>query len=543
MRSVFRLTTGVMALAALTACTERLDVLNPNSPDRARALGRPADLENFIGGCYNSVHSATLAGFDNLQTAFQVQAFENFSGLANANMGPRGAMPRNPVDNSRGNGGTASLNGPWFGLQVAAKIAAVGIQTIAAGTSLGSVGADLRARSFAYFCVGLANTMLAAGYDSVTIVRPGSGDAPPIVARTAGATYGLAALDTAIALLDSIDSRAAGTAFPGNWLNAGVTSTADMRRVMRSHRARMRISQPRNPTEAAAIDWASVLADATNGITADLTVNMNPSGGWFMNWIAQNFAGPNWHVMTPFVLGMADTTGAFAGWLNTALQNRSRDNPSFVAVMQTYDNRMPTGASRAAQQAAPGRYFENRASDGDANDGGWGFSAYSNIRFRAFNSAGRVGAFPVFTVVENRMIQAEALMRLGQPGAGALIATSRSAAGLSNVAALNATTDAVGSVGNQCVPRVPSSSNGTTYTLACPTLFEAMKWEKRMETQFTYWGSWFFDSRRWGDLADATPLQFPIPWSEFDAPLRASSRPWNGDRARDGAASRGTYGY
>ncbi|MFN8877651.1 MAG: hypothetical protein ACK5Z1_10790, partial [Gemmatimonadota bacterium] len=333
MRSVFRLTTGVMALAALTACTERLDVLNPNSPDRARALGRPADLENFIGGCYNSVHSATLAGFDNLQTAFQVQAFENFSGLANANMGPRGAMPRNPVDNSRGNGGTAALSGPWFGLQVAAKIAAVGIQTIAAGTSLGSVGADLRARSFAYFCVGLANTMLAAGYDSVTIVRPGSGDAPPIVARTAGATYGLAALDTAIALLDSIDSRAAGTAFPGSWLNAGVTSTADMRRVMRSHRARMRISQPRNPTEAAAIDWASVLADATNGITADLTVNMNPSGGWAMNWIAQNFAGPNWHVMTPFVLGMADTTGAFAGWLNTPLQNRARDNPSFVAVM------------------------------------------------------------------------------------------------------------------------------------------------------------------------------------------------------------------
>ena len=55
------------------------------------------------------------------------------------------------------------------------------------------------------------------------------------------------------------------------------------------------------------------------------------------------------------------------------------------------------------------------------------------------------------------------------------------------------------------MPRLP---NGT-----CGSLFEMLKWEKRMETFLAgpYISSWYFDGRGWGDLYRGTPLQFPIP--------------------------------
>jgi hypothetical protein len=46
-----------------------------------------------------------------------------------------------------------------------------------------------------------------------------------------------------------------------------------------------------------------------------------------------------------------------------------------------------------------------------------------------------------------------------------------------------------------------------------------MKWEKRMEIAYTRLGSWFFDSRGWGDLARDTPLMYPVPVPELDARL------------------------
>mgnify|MGYP003291237819 CR=1 FL=1 len=48
---------------------------------------------------------------------------------------------------------------------------------------------------------------------------------------------------------------------------------------------------------------------------------------------------------------------------------------------------------------------------------------------------------------------------------------------------------------------------------------EAMKYEKRLETAYTTYGAWFFDSRGWGDLPVGTPLEWPVPFQELDARL------------------------
>ena len=83
------------------------------------------------------------------------------------------------------------------------------------------------------------------------------------------------------------------------------------------------------------------------------------------------------------------------------------------------------------------------------------------------------------------------------------------------------------------MPRVPSGNS-----LVCGTLFEAMKWEKRMETIFTGYAQWFIDSRGWGDLPAGTSTQWPVPYQEMDARRQAfyNSQPtW--------VAGTSTYGF
>jgi len=49
-------------------------------------------------------------------------------------------------------------------------------------------------------------------------------------------------------------------------------------------------------------------------------------------------------------------------------------------------------------------------------------------------------------------------------------------------------------------------------------------------------GAWYFDSRGWGDLAQGTPLEWPVPYQEMDT---RSEKLYNSSTA----AAVGTYGY
>jgi hypothetical protein len=89
------------------------------------------------------------------------------------------------------------------------------------------------------------------------------------------------------------------------------------------------------------------------------------------------------------------------------------------------------------------------------------------------------------------------------------------------------------------VPRVPVGPDYTT--TACGSVFEAMKWEKRMETAYTTYGAWFFDSRGWGDLPIGTPVSWPVPYQELDARLHPIYD--LGGVNQPGGAGQSTYGY
>jgi hypothetical protein len=258
----------------------------------------------------------------------------------------------------------------------------------------------------------------------------------------------------------------------------------------------------------------------------------------------------NWHQMTPFIMGMADTTGTYAAFINTPLGSRGTSGPFFMA---TPDLRFAQGDTRALQQAdfavaqcefaatVCKRYFRNRPTANDNVTGlTWGHSQYDNARNWSWFKLGDAGSalagnITEFAIAELNLLAAEGHLR--SPAgvvatAVTLINTSRTAGmvggvatggGLPAVTVLGVPAPAPGS--NNCVPRIPqnASHNGGGTVVCASTLaanaslMEAMKWEKRVETHFVHFSAWFLDSRGWGDLTATTPLQWAPPYQDLQS--------------------------
>jgi hypothetical protein len=539
------LSLAVAATAVLAGCSdESLGVPNLNNPDVARSLSTPDGIEAILKNGFVQVFGATHGTTGALWPQALILGFENFGTVANNGMALRSTIPRIPVDNQRGNQ-TASENNRDFsqlslrGRQVANAITALNT-LVEEGGSLGSAQANARALSFGYFALGMANAEMAMMYDSVGVVTPllTGQDVPTL-------SYYPAAMDTALMQLDSslaYATQATGAALPNDWLRVPEADVPMSRfvRIVRSHKARFRAGVARTPEERAAVNWAAVEADAAAGITENFTLALDDNEGWDAAWVDQMSVFQGWHAMPNFIMGMADTTSGYATWLGTPLSGRT----PFLIV--TPDQRFPQGTTRAAQVAnspdddavLPDTYFRNRDPGDDTPGQPYGDSFYDLVRFRHYNQQDAQGPWHWMTKAENDMLRAEALIRLGRAAdAVPLINATRVENGLPPFpAGSTAETRAPAQPGggpNSCVPRTPT---GPGNALECGTLFEAMKWEKRMETAWTGYAQWFIDARGWGDLAEGTTYMWPVPYQEMDARRQAFyNSPWQ--------STAGTYGF
>jgi hypothetical protein len=538
---------GCAGLVAAMGCKDALSVPNDNNPDAARALARPSDVEALIGSSLNTVWRAMNGQNDNVDNQMRVFSFENSSSLANFGFGTRIGIPRNPIDNSKGN--PVLVGNFWDFAQDAkgARSAALGLSQLnKQGFTLGSAAQDIRGRAFAFFVMGIGNANMALVYDSGAVVNEFNGTDipyPPLLGHDSLMKLALIQLDSAQANAQKMTSALLATWIPGNALTG-----PQFVQVIRSYKARFRASVARTPAERAAVDWTKVRDDAVAGITADLVIDLDPSKSWDYNWYVQHFLFDAWTQQSPLIAGMADSVRAagdpagpgYDAWLATPLNSRS------AFLIKSADQRFPPGDTRAAQQAAstvgtlqtPSRsnlYFRNRTSP-DPPGLPYTVSQYDWFRLQQLYQANRIGKFPMLQKAEVDLLAAEAYYRLGDlANAAARINITRVAKG--NLPALPATMTATDLVpgGGACVPRVPDPT--TNFTSAkCGTLFEALKWEKRMETAFMEYGAWYFDSRGWGDLAQGTPLEWPVPYQEMDTRSEAL---YNSNTA----SAVGTYGY
>lgn len=549
-RTSVRYLAGVSALALISACVDNpLQVDNANNPDVDRVYASPVNVETTVSQLFKNMYNGQYGSSDDIWTQSLSMSFESHSQLGNFGMGTRAAIPRNLIDNSIGNNVATGNFRDFDHLSRNAKSAANTIAAIngfaATARSIGSPARDARAKSVAFFALGYATGQLALLYDSAAIIlqTQASDEIPPFSAYGAVSAAALVALDSAIAIAQSpaASSGSNGWPIPTDWLST--TATVDNGtwvRILRSYKAKFRAGVARTPAERGAVAWASVIADATGGITSDFVVNANATTGWSGSVVTQLRVSSGWSQMTPFILGMADSTGAYNTWLAQPLQQRT------AFLLRTADKRFPSGDTRAVQTAVTGTgkggpaagsilYFRNRPSGDDTPAEPWGTWYYDNWRFWAIGAAGQNGPFVVMSVTENDMLAAEGYLRTGNiAAAAALIDKTRVRAGLPALSGVvtSATQQVPG--GAACVPRVPQAPNFTT--TACGTIFEAMKWEKRLETSFTGYAQWLVDSRGWGDLTQGTALHWPVPYQELFARLRPSYTTAE-------TAVRGTYGF
>lgn len=541
-----------MGLATLAACEDSITVPNQNQPDVARAFATPAGIQQVLSTSYQQLHEGLHASNDAVAPQGQVMAFESYGSVANFGMAIRGGLPRVPIDNGRGNAVFLGNFRDFSQAQRVMRNAADGVRALdallARGGTLGSpgvdnTGTDQRARAFGFFVNGLSLGFAAMVYDSAAIVTPAvpSDVVPTLSGYRDVNTAALTMLDSAVAIATAVPAAsAAGFTLPASWIRNNALTRDQFVAVVRSYRARFRAGVARDTTERRAVDWTRVRDDAVAGITTDLNLNLDIASGWRNTWLNQMMEYQGWHQMTPFMIGMADTSGTYLTWLNTPIATKA------VPIIRTPDRRFPQGDTRAAQNAAyntegtsgppAGLYFGNRPEGRDLLAAPWGNSQYDHVRFRSYRLQAQANFnWPTMTAAEIRLLAAEAHIRLGNAAAAIpLINVSRTAAGLPAIPAGAAATDPVPG-GSACVPRTPVPS-GSTYTLPCASLLEAMKYEKRLETAHTGYIQWFLDSRGWGDLPQGTATEWPVPYQEMDA----RARPFYGSTR---AAGRGTYAF
>lgn len=510
--------------SSLAACGDLLDVDNKNSPDVARVLAQPADVQSLIRGSFIQAKRPLLAG-NSINMQLGVVAFENSAWPANFGMVERSQFPRVQINNIISDQFHAHTYDVWVGQYAAIRSASDGVAKMnEAGFTLGTAADNARAKAFGKFVLGFAHATLAITYDQAAIYDetvPAS-EVKPLVPYGEVMTAALGYFDEAITL------SAGMTSLPSDWL--GVDMSAErFRQIVRGFKARYRTQNARTPAERSALNWAAVIADVDAAITTDWAVVDDDNQASWDFWLHDymGFKGA-WHQVGYHVAGMVDTSGNYQGWMATPINNRT---PVFV---YTPDKRWPQGSTFAAQQANPGRYI--RAKTNASGEGGWGraergtwrWSNYVDNRYKDYYAASNVGApMDVMTVREIRLIKAEALIRLNrQAEALPLINATRVGNGGLAPAILTGAPD--------CVPKLP---NGT-----CANLLETLKHEKRIEQFMTVYGGWYFDSRGWGDLPVGTYIHYPVPARELEV-RQIALYTFGGVGGPGATPAVGTYGY
>jgi hypothetical protein len=572
---------ALAAAVGLGACGEKqLAVTNPNQGDTKRVLGTPADAENLLGTYYKRWSSGVYGSTTDIEGMANIYSMMNYSSLANNCQNSHYPFSGATNFNSPGN----TCHNEQFRLySILSEVTRVTSDLLGkmadSGLTIGNTAPEtdaqnLRAKSYAEFLRGISLGYIALMHDSAGIVSPNMSKDPaecladPFTGVCVGKLKGYKeVMDSAlVALQRSVDYATApvitgtnGFPLPAAWIPSPTSWTAaEFVKLVRSYRARLRANVARTPAERAAVNWQAVIDDAKNGLAGDNIITTSTTAGPTNSWRNQYESFSTWHQMPAFIIGMADTSGSYAAWTAQAIGDRgSGKNPFF---MVTPDLRFPQGGTRAAQQAdfaisscaaasqTCKRYFVNRNGNDNFDGNGWGWSNYDFVRFHSWNTKGdgtaRNGNTPFMVKPELDLLQAEGLYRQGNfAAAAALVNVTRVKNGLPAITAFDATTVVPGGA-RGCVPKIPVAPFNV---VGCGNLWEALKYEKRIETAYTSYAPWYLDGRGWGDLAADTPLYWAVPVEELQARGKSASDLYGTGigtgNAPGSVAAKGTYGW
>jgi hypothetical protein len=499
----------ILALAAAFVGCQDLAIVNPNLPDRDRATQQPVAAESFVASAFRTWWP--VAGYDDYPSwAFSTMAREITSGFADFGQLETSAEPRTAWNNSPVNARSNVNVVPWAGLY--RTISAVNDALIAIDSGLVIEDATRTARTQAVgkFIQGISHGYLALYFDQAYIVDEDLAldtiTTPVFHPYQDVAAAAIAQLDEAIAIANA----SANFSLPvDGWLYQAMTRD-QLVRLANSFVARIMVYSARTPAERAAVDWPAVIARIDAGIQTDFSPQAVPEILWH-DWArlvarVRNAARPSDFGRPGYwLIGPADSTDGFVNWVNTPLNDR------VAFQMVTKDRRIQGDGN----PATPGSYMGyNLNNIFAASRGTWRYSWYFFRRYGT-GTSWQDAQVPAMLVSEMNLLKAEGLIRTNQAAlAVPLINLTRLANGQLPAVDVDGPPDEPG-----CVPRQLDGS--------CGSLWDALRYEKKMEGVGVSGVIAFFDARGWQELPENTLLHLPVPGEEL-ATLRLTNYTFGG---------------
>jgi len=529
-KTLKHLVVGSLLLFGAGACAD-LEVVNLNDPDAGRSLASAGDVESLISGGFNTWFNG-IYNSSGPSMFLSNQAFQHNAPWANAGMEQYGRLPRVGIVNDVADNYYGNFTRPWYYCYRAIAAVGDGLKALEDPDIAEELGAAnvARAQAYAKFVQGTAHATIAVMYDRGFVVD----ETTDLTVAQEPAEY-TALMTAALGYFDEAIALANATTFtlPFNWMQADVTNQ-DLARLANSYKARFYAAVARTPAERAALNWGNIVSWVNSGIQDDFMMYMDWDNGWYNEQLDYG-VWPSWTQMAYWIWGMADQSGNYAEWLTLSLDNKSYNfSDGRPVLIVTPDTRFPQGTTVEEQRANQGSYFHiaSASEQGDTwkkpERGVWRWSWYKHDRMLPYGWSA-VFDQPETRISEMDFLKAEGLFRTGDlAGAAAIVNEYRTAAGLN-------ATDASGT-NTSCVPKLPNGS--------CGSLWEILKWEKRVEIAHTgiAGAGWFYDSRGWGDLWYETPLQFPVPCRELQVLQLLPCNAYGGPGGEGGAA-KSTYAW
>ena len=527
MKTVIRIVLAGSLVLGISACQD-MDVTNPNNPNRESVLRSPADVQSLVSATFRTFFSESEG--DDVAIPMSTMADEFSTAFFDFGSLELSQEPRAIFNARSPNSGHSAVFAAFYRIIAGVNTAFRAIDEDNLKVTEGGADVTPRLRAFGKFMQGLAHGQVALSFDRgyVSSETLNFDDLTFEETRALIRPY-TEVRDTALAELRAALALAQANTFTlpstvAEWIPGVQLSNVQFARLINTYIARFMAYTPRTEAERAAVNWQQVITHIDAGITTDFAPVATPGimSSLYKNRTARQRATTPSDFMRVdnMIIGPADESQAFINWFNTPVASR------LPFAIQTSDRRIqgvatrnrttpttwvgpvPATCSSVPQPAGATRLTVSCGLYAGLHDEVAFFNAGRGLYLRSFyfyhrwgrGTSFESGPIPIITVTEMDLLKAEALIRLGRAAeAIPLINKTRVAnGGLPPV-----TIDGAPGTAPNCVPR---RINGT-----CGNLWDALKYEKRIETLGLSAGLAYYDGRGWGTLVPNTMIHFPMP--------------------------------
>jgi len=513
----------VSLLVATIACDD-LEVTNPNNPNRETVIANSQDvlalISNGLLQWFNRSAGTSPA------IAFTVMADEFSTGFLDFGGQLLSREPREAIDNGIPVANAPPHHAAWPDYYN--NIAALNTALLAAAerdTLLDAAGKDVttEALAFAKFVQGLNHGYVALMFDQAYVYSetfdvttlPADQDEAAAIVKGLIRPY-REVMDTALAELNAALTLANSKTFtylasvPTEWFLGYARTNLDLARIIHTYMARLMVYVARNPAERQAVDWNAVISHIDQGITSTFEVTgvVDIVESSYKNRAArQRTTTPGDFMRVDYrLVGPADQGSGFMNWYAQPWASR---NPFRMTTVR--DRRIdglttrPATCQLAPSSASCGLYMGYHNSTVFAIGRGTGQRSFYFFHRYGQGTSWQSGPIPLVNVAEMQLLKAEGLIRLNRAAeAVPIINQYRVTNGQLPAVDVNG----VPGTAPNCTPRKQSG--------ACGSLWDALRYEKRIETLGLEGGPAYYDARAWDFLVQNTPIHFPIPRNDLE---------------------------